>query len=86
MSTDEFGQRVHLTHIVERHYVTAHTERIERRAPTPSSGAFRLDAIHDDGPLQFRPYWGDEPGPDGIPGLPLPDPSPLPPEDVEVDA
>lgn len=79
MSDLEFGQRVRLSHVVERHYVTAHTERVERPAPTPDSGPFVWEKIHDDGPLQFRPKWGgDEPGPDGIPGLPLSDPSPLP--------
>lgn len=77
MNDLEFGQQVRLTHIVQRHYVDVHTERVERRPATAGAG-LRLNAVHDDGPLQFRPHWGDEPGEDGIPGLPLPDPSPLP--------
>ena len=64
MSDLDFGAYVIVSHQLRRCSIHATTEEWE---------------FVEDGPLRFVAIWGEkQDGPDGLPGLPLPNPSPLP--------
>ena len=69
MSDLDFGAYVIVSHQLRRCYVTATRDHFTEFGEGPLRS----------GPLYFTPHWGDEAdGRDGLPGLPLPDPSSLP--------
>ena len=76
MSDLDFSAYVIVSHQLRRCYVTATKEHFRPVAPGP--GRWSAQEFYE-GPLRFVPHWGDKAdGPDGLPGLPMPDPSPLP--------
>ena len=67
----DFGAYVIVSHRLQR--CSIHATKEDSR-PGSMGGEFV-----EDGPLRFVAIWGEkQDGPDGLPGLPLPDPSPLP--------
>ena len=78
MNDLEFGAYVLVSHRLDRCYVTATTTRFRPRTPTPSTGPMVWQESYESD-LYFVSNHGDPcDGPDGLPGLPLPEPSPLP--------
>ena len=78
MSDLDFGAYVIVSHELRRYYVTATRENFRPVAPGP--GRWSGQEFYE-GPLRLISHWDDEAdGPDGLPGLPMPDPSPLPEE------
>ena len=76
MSDLDFGAYVIVSHQLRRCYVNATKEH--SRPVGAAAGAWTRYEVYD-GPLRFVPHWGDKAdGPDGLPGLPMPDPSSLP--------